>query len=160
MENTEIHSVSLDSPIGKIIVEGTGEGVFSLRVSYKDIQCSPDKELLKLAGQMKRYFKGEEVEFTTRLDFSSLPPFTQRVLREVKEIPYGEVRTYKEIAQAIGNPKASRAVGQALKRNPVPILIPCHRVIRSNGKLGGFSLGREVKRYLLKLEGALSPRRR
>lgn len=147
--------MAFNSPIGRIIIEKGEKGVRGLRFSSEYIQPFPDKEMLRLAKEIKRYFNREKMEFKVRLDLSSLSPFTQRVLKEVKRVPYGEVRTYKEIAEAIGNPKASRAVGQALKRNPIPIIIPCHRVIKGNGEIGGFSLGRKVKRYLLKLEGVI-----
>ena len=90
----------------------------------------------------------------TKLDLSNLTPFQRKVLEVVKIIPYGETRNYKWVAERIGNPKAARAVGQALKRNPYPVIIPCYRVIRSNGKLGGYSKGIQKKRKLLKKEGA------
>ncbi len=89
----------------------------------------------------------------TKLDLSGLTPFQRKALEVVKTIPYGETRTYKWVAREMGNPKAARAVGQALKRNPYPIIIPCHRVIRSNGKLGGYSKGTQKKKRLLKEEG-------
>lgn len=81
--------------------------------------------------------------------------FAQKVLAIVKKIPKGEVMTYKEIAIKLGNKNLARAVGQALKRNPYPIVIPCHRVIRSDGKIGGYSLGIKKKKELLKKEGVL-----
>ena len=76
----------------------------------------------------------------------------QSVWKALEQIPYGETRTYKEIADAVGNPKASRAVGMANHRNPIPIIIPCHRVIGSNNKLVGYGLGLDMKQYLLELE--------
>jgi methylated-DNA-[protein]-cysteine S-methyltransferase len=82
-------------------------------------------------------------------------PFQKGVWEMVKTIPYGQTRTYKWVAEKIGNPEAFRAVGQALKKNPLPGIIPCHRVIRSDGKLGGFSKGLKEKARLLKLENAL-----
>jgi methylated-DNA-[protein]-cysteine S-methyltransferase len=81
--------------------------------------------------------------------------FQKKVWEVVKTIPYGQTRTYKWVAEKIGNPKAFRAVGQALKKNPLPGIIPCHRVIRSDGKLGGFSKGSKEKERLLKSENAL-----
>lgn len=88
-----------------------------------------------------------------KLDLSGLTPFQKKVLEVVKTIPYGETRSYKWVAERIGNPKAVRAVGQALKKNPYPGIIPCHRVIRSDGKLGGYSKGTQKKKKLLKQEG-------
>ena len=88
----------------------------------------------------------------TKLDLSNLTSFQKKVLEVVKTIPYGEARTYKWVAKKMGNPKAVRAVGQALKRNPYPVIIPCHRVIRSDGKLGGYSKGTQKKKKLLEEE--------
>lgn len=87
-----------------------------------------------------------------KIDFSSGTPFQQKVWRAIQKIPYGERRSYQWIARQIRNPKAVRAVGQACKANPFPILVPCHRVIASDGGLGGFSLGIQKKRRLLQLE--------
>ena len=84
-----------------------------------------------------------------------MPPFYQRVLSEVKKIPYGEVRTYKEIGINAGSPKAYRATGTANANNVLTIIIPCHRVVGSNGDLGGYGGGLKIKKYLLKMEGAI-----
>jgi methylated-DNA-[protein]-cysteine S-methyltransferase len=86
---------------------------------------------------------------------TGLTPFQRKVLRVVRTIPYGETRSYKWVARKIGRPKAARAVGQALKKNPYLVIIPCHRVIRSNGKLGSYSKGTQKKRKLLKIEGTI-----
>lgn len=102
--------------------------------------------------EMNAYFTGQLRSFTTPSDLSGLPLFTQAVLRITAKIPYGEVRCYRWIAQQLGKPKASRAVGNALARNPIPIIIPCHRVIRADGSLGGYALGLDWKRRLLELE--------
>ncbi|MBA7646658.1 Methylated-DNA--protein-cysteine methyltransferase [subsurface metagenome] len=91
----------------------------------------------------------------TKLDLNNRTSFQKKVLEVVKTIPYGETRTYRWVAERIGNPKAARAVGQALKRNPYPEVIPCHRVIRSDGKVGGYSKGIQKKRKLLKKEEAI-----
>ena len=88
----------------------------------------------------------------TKPDRGSLAPFQKKVLEVVRTIPSGETRSYKWVAERIGNPKAARAVGQALKKNPYPGIIPCHRVIRSDGKLGGYSKGTQKKKKLLKEE--------
>lgn len=81
-----------------------------------------------------------------------LTPFAKKVYKAVLSIPLGEVRSYKWVARKIGSPKASRAIGQALKHNPYPLIIPCHRVIRSNGDLGGYTMGKKIKKVLLDLE--------
>lgn len=86
---------------------------------------------------------------------NNLTPFQKKVLEVVKTIPYGETRAYKWVAERIGSPEAARAVGQALKRNPYPVIIPCHRVICSDGRLGGYSKGVQKKKKLLKQEGAI-----
>ena len=91
----------------------------------------------------------------TKPDLGSLTPFQRKVLEAVKTIPSGETRSYKWVAGRIGNPKAARAVGQSLKKNPYPGIIPCHRVIRSDGKLGGYSKGTQKKKKLLKKEGVI-----
>lgn len=85
-------------------------------------------------------------------NLGKLTPFQRKVLEVVKTIPYGETRSYKWVAERIGKPKAARAIGQALKKNPYPIIIPCHRIIRSDGSLGGYSKGIRKKKRLLKKE--------
>ena len=106
-----------------------------------------------LALQIKRYYDGEKVVFSGKLDFSGATSFNRAVWEATSSIPYGEVRSYSWIAQQIGRPKAYRAVGSALGQNRLPLIIPCHRVIASNGKLGGFGGGLELKKQLLQLEG-------
>src|SRR3970040_449768 len=113
--------------------------------------------------ELSAYFAGRRRSFTAPCDLGGLPPFTRAVLRITAGIPYGEVRSYRWVAERLGKPKATRAVGNALARNPVPIIIPCHRVVRSDGSLGGYALGLGWKRRLLKLEGAgpaTAPRKR
>ncbi len=112
-----------------------------------------DQSFKTLRTLLHRYLKGQPVDFDIEVDISDLPEFTQKVLEELRRIPYGETRSYSEIGVLAGCPKGSRAIGQALKRNPVPIIIPCHRVIRHDGSLGGFSLGEKIKKRLLFLEG-------
>ena len=108
-----------------------------------------------VAGQLREYFAGARFRFDLPLDLRRLTPFQQRVLQTTRQIPAGNVWTYRQVAQIIGKPQASRAVGQALGRNPIPIVIPCHRVVRSSGELGGYRGGLDRKRHLLRLEGAL-----
>lgn len=102
---------------------------------------------------LDRYLKGEKVDFDVDLDISGESPFTQKVLRELRKIRYGEVRNYGWVGKRLGYEMAARAIGQAVKRNPIPIIIPCHRVIAAGGKLGGFSSGIKIKKRLLGLEG-------
>lgn len=108
----------------------------------------------ELEEMFEEYFSGKEVDFSTlAVDLSFLTPFQKAVLVEVRKIKWGEVRSYEEIGELLGGKEKARAVGQALARNPLPIIIPCHRVIRKDGGLGGFSWGLEWKRLLLNLEG-------
>jgi len=101
-----------------------------------------------------KYFSGEVLNFKNfKIDFTGYTDFEVSVLKETRKIPYGETRTYSDIAKAIGKPKAARAVGNALRKNRTPILIPCHRIIKSDSSPGGFSMGLEWKKKLLELEG-------
>jgi methylated-DNA-[protein]-cysteine S-methyltransferase len=101
--------------------------------------------------QISDYLGGKRREFDLPLAMA-VPPFTARVLAEVEAIPFGETLSYGEVADAIGSPKAARAVGQAVGSNPLPIVIPCHRVLAAHGRLGGFGGGLDWKRFLLALE--------
>jgi O-6-methylguanine DNA methyltransferase len=109
------------------------------------------------AVQLNEYLRGRRRTFTLMIDWTVLRPFQQAVLQATHEIPYGETRTYKEIAERIGRPRAARAVGRAEATNPMPLVLPCHRVIGVDGKLHGYGLGEGVrtKEWLLKLEGAI-----
>lgn len=108
--------------------------------------------LVKAVKLLQRYFSGESVSFDVALDLRYYTPFQQAVWKAAAAVPSGETRSYAWIAKRIRNPKAARAVGQALGANPVPIFIPCHRVVSSTGTLGGFSGGLEMKKKLLELE--------
>lgn len=108
--------------------------------------------LRELFRQLREYGSGKRRQFDIEIDLTLETPFTRRVLKAVARIPYGSTATYGDIARRIGSPSSTRAVGGAIGRNPVPVLIPCHRVVASSG-LGGFSCGLEIKRKLLLLEG-------
>lgn len=117
----------------------------------------------KLQKDLLDYFAGQPVRFRARVDLSEGTPFQQQVLRACAKIPYGQTVTYGTLAQRVGRPRAARAIGNAMARNPVPILIPCHRVVPRNGGLGGFSAeqGTALKQWLLAMEAetvAASPR--
>ncbi len=107
-----------------------------------------------MISRLRIYFDGCKVAFPDELDLSRATHFKRQVWRLTRLIPYGESRSYRWLAEQIGQPNAMRAVGQALAQNPLPIIIPCHRVVASNGKLGGYSGGVEMKRRLLHLEVA------
>jgi len=106
-----------------------------------------------LEERLRIYFSGHKVTFPDKLDLSGATAFQREVWETTRLIAYGETRSYTWVAEQIEKPRAVRAVGQALGRNPLPIIVPCHRVLTSNGKLGGFSGGIEVKKRLLHLEG-------
>ena len=106
-----------------------------------------------LPHRLRQYLDGEVVGFADRVDLSGATPFQGSVWQATRSIPYGETRSYAWVAQRAGRPQAARAVGQALGRNPLPILVPCHRVIGSKGELRGFYYGLEMKRRLLEIEG-------
>jgi O-6-methylguanine DNA methyltransferase len=106
-----------------------------------------------VADGVRAYLAGDPTVFDIPLDLSGLTPFSKDVLRATRSIPYGTLRTYKWIAGAIDAPRAMQAVGQALSRNPVPIIVPCHRVVQSDGELGGYSCGgTDMKRRLIAIE--------
>ena len=106
----------------------------------------------ELEVQLKEYFSGKEVCFNYPLDLAGYSQFQRKVWRIVQTIPYGELRSYRWVAERLGNPGSARAVGQALKVNPVPVIVACHRIVCSNGSLGGFSAGEAWKRGLQRLE--------
>lgn len=161
----------LDMPLGWVGVLGTREGLRRLILP----QPMPERTLhllnefaVKLRGnvlseaeagyfgdlpqRIKDYLNGNSVGFPDKLDLSGASPFQKKVWQVTRSIPYGKTRTYAWIAGELGMPKATRAVGQALARNPLPIIIPCHRVICSTGNLGGFSGGIGWKQRLLEIE--------
>jgi methylated-DNA-[protein]-cysteine S-methyltransferase len=109
--------------------------------------------------ELEEYFGGGRRRFELRLDWTLVGGFGRRVLRVTSQIPYGGVQSYAEVAADAGSPRGSRAAGNALGSNPLPIVIPCHRVLRSGGALGGYGGGPERKRWLLELEGALPSHR-
>lgn len=109
----------------------------------------------KAYAQLSEYFAGKRTKFDLKLAPKGTA-FQQSVWKELLKIPYGQTRSYKDLAIAIGKPKAARAVGMALNKNPIPLIIPCHRVIGANGSLIGFALGIETKKWLLRLEQGLA----
>jgi methylated-DNA-[protein]-cysteine S-methyltransferase len=160
---------SIDSPFGRLLAATTASGL--VRLAFPEE--SPDSVLDRLAArisprivespvaldpvkcELEQYFSGSRRSFEMALDWSLIGPFAQRVLRATAAIPYGSVLTYTDVATQAGSPRGSRAAGNALGSNPIPIVIPCHRVLRSGGALGGYGGGLERKRHLLALEGAL-----
>ena len=150
---------NLDSPVGELLLAGDEQGLKLIgfpqgkgRVEpapdwHRDGECFADA-----AHQLQEYFAGQRRQFDLPLAPSGTP-FQLAVLDALKSIPHGETRSYRDIAEQIGRPQAVRAVGAANGRNPLPIVIPCHRVIGSDGSLTGFGGGLDTKLFLLELEG-------
>jgi len=158
----------VDTPVGTLLVATTERGL--CRIAY---DADPELELERLASafglrvlrsaqpveparrQLDEYFSGNRQRFDLAVDLALQADFNRRVLRELARVPYGEVVTYGELAARAARPRAARAVGTVMNRNPLPIVLPCHRVIGSTGKLVGYAGGLERKETLLRLEGAL-----
>ena len=141
------------SPIGTLAISADGEYLTNLVFG----SCVPDAQegsssvLNNAISQLNEYFAGTRKSFDLPLKFDGTE-FQKLVWRELQNIPYGKTISYKELAEKTGNIKACRAVGMANNKNPIPIIIPCHRVVGSNGKLTGYAGGLEVKKFLLELE--------
>jgi len=151
----------LDTPCGPLCIAGTTQGL--THVEFQDgerpVRPQPEwredrKVLDEARRQLRAYFEGRRQRFTLPLAPQGTP-FQQRVWRELQEIPWGTTTTYREIAERLGQPAAVRAVGHANGRNPIAIVIPCHRVVGANGRLTGYAGGIATKRRLLQHEGAL-----
>jgi methylated-DNA-[protein]-cysteine S-methyltransferase len=121
-------------------------------------QLYNDPKLDGLKRKLQYYFDGQRVLFDEPLDLRETTAFQRQVWLAVRDIPYGETRSYGQIARQVGSPGAARAVGQAMAANPLPIIVPCHRVIGSDGNLRGFGGGLDLKHRLLEMEGALKGR--
>ncbi len=137
----------MDTPIGRLGVVVKQGRVCEVRFGGHSLDDDT------ASRQLREYFAGERRQFDLPLDLSGVTPFRAAVLRELAKVPYGETTTYAKLARAVGNPKAVRAVGSACATNPLPILIPCHRVLRADGAIGGYRGGEAAKRFLLRLEG-------
>ena len=145
----------IPSPLGKIKIEGSENGVSSISFWKKDTEGEVTEIpvcLKDCAQQLHEYFDGTRKEFDLKLDFGDAPSFHKEVWKMVKLIPYGRTRTYAEIAEVIDHQYAYRAVGHANGMNPLPVVIPCHRVIGKDGSLTGYAYGLEMKRWLLSHE--------
>jgi methylated-DNA-[protein]-cysteine S-methyltransferase len=130
------------------------EALRALNAGLRERAVEDDAAFGDLPGKLRNYFEGERVDFSgVPVDLDGQPEFVTKVLLECREVPYGAVVTYGELARRAGSEKAFRAVGNAMAANPIPIVIPCHRVVASNGRIGGFSAGIDWKRRLLTLEG-------
>ncbi len=159
----------MDSPLGPLVAATTPRGLVRLaydsrrlddvleglaaRVSPRVLEAPA--RLDSVRRQLDEYFEHRRDRFDLPLDWSLTTGFTQRVLRRTARIPYGDVLTYTEVAAAAGSPRGSRAAGNALGANPIPIVVPCHRVVAAGHRVGGYTGGPERKEFLLGLEGAL-----
>lgn len=141
------------SPVGAYTVGYDGDAIVSVHFGAAE-ESEPSPAALEAERQLAQYFAGERKAFDLpiRLDGTE---FQKKVWRVLCDIPYGETRTYGDIARAVGSPRACRAIGGANHKNPICIIVPCHRVVASNG-IGGYGEGIEIKKYLLELEGGLS----
>ncbi len=149
------------TPIGPVWVAVSSLGLARVVIGAPIEAAAQGKSpaLLALAlRQLDEYFQRKREQFDLPIDWSGLAPFNLRALRACAEIPYGQVRTYAQLAAQLGSPRAGRAVGAAMAGNPVPIVVPCHRVVGSDGKLHGYGApgGIQTKAFLLRLEGGLS----
>ncbi|MDI1460391.1 methylated-DNA--[protein]-cysteine S-methyltransferase [Catellatospora sp. KI3] len=142
----------VDTPIGPLSCAVDDLGLCALQFGKLDVVVDADRRLDAVAGQLHAYFAGELVEFTLPVSVRRGSDFERAVWAQLSRIPYGETLTYGEVARAIGEPDAARAVGVACNRNPVAVVVPCHRVVGAGGKLVGFGGGLPRKRQLLELE--------
>lgn len=148
-----MNKIVIDSPIGKIAVFAENDKLIrlELRTEQKADSAITEKILIEAEEQISEYFSGKRKVFELEYEFSGTE-FQKSVWKELEKIPFGATKTYGEIAEETGNPKAGRAVGSACNKNPLPIIVPCHRVIGAKGKLTGFACGTEIKEWLLNHE--------
>ncbi len=166
----DVAYTSVDSPFGPLLLASTRRGLVRVGLPSQDAdellvdlatRVSPrvlesPAQLDTTRRELDRYFEGKLTEFDLPLDWSLSRDFRRRVLRSIARIPYGQTRSYTEMARSAGNERAVRAAGSACGSNPIPVVVPCHRVLRSGGALGGYGGGLPMKEELLRLEGVLS----
>lgn len=165
----DVAYATTDSPFGPLLLATTKQGLVRIGMPNQDFdelldeiarRVSPrvlelPSELDPARRQLDRYFESDLHEFELPLDWRLTTGFRRRVLRATNRIPYGQTRSYMQMAKSAGNERAVRAAGTALGSNPIPIVVPCHRVLRTGGGLGGYGGGLAMKQSLLRLEGAL-----
>jgi methylated-DNA-[protein]-cysteine S-methyltransferase len=149
----------IDTPIGPLVVSTTEVGVVRVTFGGADrADGGPAPMLAEVRRQLEQYFAGSREVFELPIDWSRTSGYQQRVLQELyASVGFGQTMTYGELAARTGDPEAARAVGVAMATNPIPVVVPCHRVVASGGELGGFGGGLEMKRWLLTHEGAMPP---
>jgi methylated-DNA-[protein]-cysteine S-methyltransferase len=164
----DVAYAELDSPLGELLVAVTPRGL--VRIAYpgegeervlEELSAGVSPRVLRAPERtdavrraLDEYFAGELQSFDLPLDWSLVHGFTLPILQATARVPFGSVITYGQVAAAAGSPRAARAAGNALHANPIPIVVPCHRVVPASGGLGGYGGGQERKRFLLDLEGA------
>jgi methylated-DNA-[protein]-cysteine S-methyltransferase len=168
----DIDYAPVESPFGTLYAAATRRGLVRLAFPEEPLDEFLERLARKLSPrivtapaaldpvrrELDEYFSGHRHTFDLALDWALITPFARRVLRKTAAIPYGGHLSYAEVAAEAGSPRGARAAGNALGSNPIPIIIPCHRVLHSGGGLGGYGGGLDRKRYLLELEGALPSR--
>lgn len=163
IQQTNTLQIETPTPLGKVYLLASAKGLQKLswkRQPVPSIESSPydniaaSKHLDRAKRQLEEYFLGKRKKFRLKFDFNNHgTPFQRQVWQKLEQIPHGETWSYQKLAKSIDRPKAYRAVGSANGRNPLPIVIPCHRVITSDGKIGGYTGGVAIKQRLLRLEG-------
>lgn len=143
----------IETPIGRLQLCADGDGLCALRFAAAGDAMDAAPVLLQAERELEEYFAGRRTAFSVPLSMHGTP-FQMEVWVALRTIPYGETRSYAALAAQIGRPRACRAVGMANHVNPLPIFVPCHRVVGADGRLTGYAGGLDVKKYLLKLEGA------
>jgi methylated-DNA-[protein]-cysteine S-methyltransferase len=157
----------VDSPLGRLTVAATPRGLVRVAYPFKEPETVLEELASKVSPRMleaperlddvrrelDEYFEGRRQEFDLPIDWALTKGFVRGVLRATAKIGYGDVRTYSDMAKAAGSPRAVRAAGNALGANPMPVVVPCHRVVRTGGGFGGYTGGIERKEFLLRLEG-------
>ena len=143
----------IETPIGRLALCANGDDLCALRFAATGDEMDAAPVLMQAARELEEYFAGRRTAFSVPLSMHGTP-FQMAVWAALRAIPYGETRSYGELAAQIGRPRACRAVGMANHVNPLPILVPCHRVLGADGRLTGYAGGLNVKEFLLKLEGA------
>jgi methylated-DNA-[protein]-cysteine S-methyltransferase len=167
----DVAYATVDSPLGPLVVAATPRGLVRLaytgargeREVIEDLagKVSPrileaPERLDEVRRELDEYFEGRRAGFEVPIDWSLTHGFTGKVLRQTARIGYGKTSTYADVAKGAGSPRAVRAAGNALGSNPMPVVVPCHRVLRTGGALGGYTGGVERKEFLLRLEGVLA----
>jgi methylated-DNA-[protein]-cysteine S-methyltransferase len=169
--DADVAYAQVDSPVGRLVAATTPRGL--VRLAYEDFNGGLDAVLDRLGSRLSpriveaparldpvrreldEYFEGRRRDFDLPIDYALMAGFTRRVLQATAAIPFGAVRTYRDVATEAGNVAATRAAGNALSANPIPIVVPCHRVLRTGGGLGGYTGGLHRKAHLLRLEGVV-----